>query len=272
MDEDIFDIENDPEMQELAREAQGRTIPVSYITIAQPAPVQAPQAPIVNESKQKYEQAPWLLSTRRTLAKAGIKYYEGYDFSYDRDRGRYVKPENVGQAFTVLYHNTILPNSILAERAGYDVSFENDVCPAIKYAMRHRKSKVLSDAWTDVAKNHEWNEKNIYYPFFFYVKGILRKPEVETPIPVAERITLDKYLEGVSKYHPNFKFMKFGKSPKLNMLIEAFTHDREIADMSYQELIERFNVSRDTVSDFKKWVKGRRESGKEDGQSFVIPR
>lgn len=223
--------------------------------------------------EKKYETAPWLLSTRKTLAKAGIDFYDGYDFSYDRDRGRHVKPENVGQAFTVLYHNTILPNSILAERAGYDVSFENDVCPAIKYAMRHRKDKALLDAWTALARNHDWNEKNIYYPFFFYVKGILRKPEGERPIPPGERITLDKYLEGVSRrYHPNFKFMKFGNSPKLNMLIGAFTHEREIADMSYQELMERFKVSNDTVSDFKKWVKGRRESGKEDDQSFIMPR
>lgn len=272
MEEDIFDM-NDPEMQALAKEAQGHTIPVSYITITPPAPVQAPQAPIVNESKQKYEQAPWLLSTRRTLAKAGIKYYEGYDFSYDRDKNRAVSSKNVYAAFTAMFHNVIIPNAIIAERAGFTVDLKRDVYPAIKYAMRHRKRGDAEKNWESVAQTGTWAEDNIRDPLNFYAKGIRKTVSGDVTIPADERVSLEDYVKNqISKYKPNLKYMKFGKSPKLNMLIEAFTHERGIADMSYQDLMERFKVSRDTVSDFKKWVKGRRESGKEDAQSFVIPR
>ena len=272
MDEDIFDM-SDPEMVALAKEAQGQTIPVSYITITPPAPVQAPQAPIVNENKQKYEQAPWLLSTRRTLAKAGIKYYEGYDFTFNRDKGRRVSGKNIYAVFTAMFHNTIIPNAIIAERAGFAVDLKRDVYPAIKYAMRHRKMGDTEKNWESVAQTGTWAEDNIRDPLNFYAKGIRKTVAGESVIPAEERISLEDYVKNqISKYKPNLKYMKFGKSPKLNMLIEAFTHEREIADMSYQELMERFKVSRGTVSEFKKWVKGRRESGKEDGQSFVITR
>lgn len=272
MDEDVFNLNNYPELLALGRNTRGQAAPLSYITVPTPAPVQAPPSPIVKESKHKYEQAPWLLSTRRTLAKAGIKYYEGYDFSFNRDKGRRVSEKNIYAAFTAMFHNTIIPNAIIAERAGFTVDLKRDVYPAIKYAMRHRKLGDTEKNWESIARTGTWSEDNIRDPLNFYAKGIRKTVSGDVTIPEDERVSLEDYVRAqISKYKPKLKYMKFGNTPKLNVLIEAFTHEREIANMTYQELMGRFKVSNDTVSDFKKWVKGRRESGKED-EFFVITR
>lgn len=274
MEEDIFDIENDPEMVALANEAKDIQVPVSYVMPTfQPIPE---PAPVTKKEPEKRESRPWLLSTKRTLAKAGIRFYEGLDFTMDRNRNRSVRFNQIYRVFTEVFHNTILPNAIIAERAGVDVSVK-DVYAALHYAMRHRKTEETKKHWDDFKKQlpnaDAWVYENVTYPFNFYVKGILQKDGQQTVIPEDKRTTLDEYREKViGKFVHLLKPMTYGSTPKLNVLVNAFNGDRSIASLSYDELRERFGVSMNVVSAFKKWVKGRRETGRPDADFLVTER
>lgn len=278
MEEDIFNIDNDPEMQALAREAQGQSIPVSYVMPTfQPVPTPAPApAPVIKKEPEKRESRPWLLSTKRTLAKAGIRFYEGLDFTMDRNRNRSVRFNQIYRVFTEVFHNTILPNAIIAERSGVDVQVK-DVYAALHYAMRHGKTDETRKHWDDFKKQlpntDAWVYENVTYPFNFYVKGILQKDGQQTVIPEDKRTTLDEYREKViGKFVHLLKPMTYGSTPKLNILVNAFNGDRGIASLSYEELRDRFGVSICTVAAFKKWVNGRRETGRPDADFLVVER
>lgn len=274
MEEDIFDIENDPEMVALAKEAKDIQVPVSYVMPTfQPIPE---PAPVTKKEPEKRESRPWLLSTKRTLAKAGIRFYEGLDFTMDRSRNRSVRFNQIYRVFTEVFHNTILPNAIIAERAGVDVSVK-DVYEALHYAMRNGKTEETRKHWDDFKKQlpntDAWVYENVTYPFNFYVKGILQKDGQQTVIPEEKRTTLDEYREKViGKFVHLLKPMTYGSTPKLNVLVNAFNGDRSIASLSYEELRERFGVCNETVAAFKKWVKGRRETGRPDADFLVAER
>lgn len=278
MEEDIFDIENDPEMVALAKEAKDIQVPVSYVMPTFqpiPAPAQEP-APVTKKEPEKRESRPWLLSTKRTLAKAGIRFYEGLDFTMDRSRNRSVRFNQIYRVFTEVFHNTILPNAIIAERAGVDVQVK-DVYAALHYAMRHGKTEETKKHWDDFKKQlpntDTWVYENVTYPFNFYVKGILQKDGQQTVIPEDKRTTLDEYREKViGKFVHLLKPMTYGSTPKLNILVNAFNGDRSIASLSYDELRDRFGVSICTVAAFKKWVIGRRETGRPDADFLVTKR
>lgn len=276
MEEDIFDIENDPEMVALAKEAQGAQVPVSYVMPAfQPIPAPAPEH-ITKKETEKRESRPWLLSTKRTLAKAGIRFYEGLDFTMDRNRNRSVRFSQIYRVFTEVFHNTILPNAIIAERAGVDVSVK-DVYAALHYAMRHGKTGETKKHWDDFKKQlpdtDAWVYENVTYPFNFYVKGILQKDGQQTVIPEDKRTTLDEYREkAIGKFVHLLKPIAYGSTPKLNVMVNAFNGDRSIASLSYDELRDRFGVCNKTVAAFKKWVQGRRDSGRPDADFLVKER
>lgn len=278
MEEDIFDIENDPEMVALAKEAKDIQVPVPYVMPAFqpiPSPAQEP-APVTKKEPEKRESRPWLLSTKRTLAKAGIRFYEGLDFTMDRNRNRSVRFNQIYRVFTEVFHNTILPNAIIAERAGVDVQVK-DVYAALHYAMRHGKTEETKKHWDDFKKQlpntDTWVYENVTYPFNFYVKGILQKDGQQTVIPEDKRTTLDEYREKViGKFVHLLKPMTYGSTPKLNVLVNAFNGDRSIASLSYDELRDRFGVSICTVAAFKKWVNGRRETGRPDADFLVKER
>lgn len=274
MDEDIFDIENDPEMQELARQAKDIKVPVAYV-MPTFQPIPAPE-PVTRKEPEKRESRPWLLSTRRTLVKAGIRFYEGLDFTMDRSRNRSVRFNQIYRVFTEVFHNTILPNAIIAERAGVDVQMK-DVYAALHYAMRNGKTEETRRHWEEFKKRlpnaDAWVYENVTYPFNFYVKGILQKDGQQAVIPEDKRTTLDEYLEkAIGKFVHLLKPMTYGSTPKLNVLVNAFDGDRGIASLSYDELRDRFGVSNGTVAAFKKWVKGRRETGRPDADFLVIER
>lgn len=274
MEEDIFDIENDPEMVALAKEAKDIQVPVSYVMPTfQPIPE---PAPVTKKEPEKRESRPWLLSTKRTLAKAGIRFYEGLDFTMDRNRNRSVRFNQIYRVFTEVFHNTILPNAIIAERAGVDVQVK-DVYAALHYAMRHGKTEETRKHWDDFKKQlpntDAWVYENVTYPFNFYVKGILQKDGQQTVIPEDKRTTLEEYREKViGKFVHLLKPMTYGSTPKLNVLVNAFNGDRSIASLSYDELRERFGVSNNVVTAFRKWVKGRRETGRPDADFLVTER
>lgn len=278
MEEDIFDIENDPEMVALAKEAKDIQVPVSYVMPTfQPIPAPAQEhAPVTKKDPEKREPRPWLLSTKRTLVKAGIRFYEGPDFTMDRSRNRSVRFNQIYRVFTEVFHNTILPNAIIAERAGVDVSV-NDVYAALHYAMRNGKTGETRKHWEDFKKQlpnaDTWVYENVTHPFNFYVKGILQKDGKQTAIPEDKRTSLEEYREKViGKYARLLKPMTYGSTPKLNILVNAFNVDRSIASLSYDELRDRFGVSMNVVSAFKKWVKGRRETGRQDADFMVMER
>jgi hypothetical protein len=274
MEEDIFDIENDPEMVALAREAKDIQVPVSYVMPTfQPIPE---PAQVTKKEPEKRESRPWLLSTKRTLSKAGVKFYEGLDFTMDRSRNRSVRFSQIYRVFTEVFHNTILPNAIIAERAGVEVSVK-DVYEALHYAMRHGKTEETRKHWDDFKKQlpntDAWVYENVTYPFNFYVKGILQKDGQQTVIPEDKRTTLDEYREKViGKFVHLLKPMTYGSTPKLNILVNAFNGDRSIASLSYEELRDRFGVSICTIAAFKKWVQGRRDSGRPDADFLVTER
>lgn len=297
MDDDVFNINNYPDLLALSREDQCARTNAAYtqqppatqdskhvdmvpddlvdrmLATMQPVP---PPAPVIKKDPEKRESRPWLLSTKRTLVKAGIKFYEGLDFTMDRNRNRSVRFSQIYRVFTEVFHNTILPNAIIAERSGVDVQLK-DAYEALHYAMRHGKTAETKMHWDDFKKRlpdrDAWVYENVTYPFNFYVKGILQKDGKQTVIPEDNRTTLDEYRKKVIyKFVHLLKPMTYGSTPKLNILVNAFNGDRGIASLSYEELRNRFGVCNETVAAFKKWVKGRRETGRPDADFLVAER
>ena len=76
----------------------------------------------------------------------------------------------------------------------------------------------------------------------------------------------------IGKFVHLLKPMTYGSTPKLNVLVNAFNGDRSIASLSYEELRDRFGVSNNVVTAFRKWVKGRRETGRPDADFLVRER
>lgn len=219
---------------------------------------------------------PYLLSTTATLAKAGIRYYEGSDFSYNYRHHKKFIASNVYQVWTTLFHNVILPNAIIARQGKYEVTFA-DVAAAIKYAMIESKSTESADAWRDFIKSmgDAWISKNITGPFDWYVLGIKTKEDgTQVVLPSDEQYTLEKYLSttDAGRFTAKNRPHRHATTPSLNRLVNEFAKDRSIADLTYAELVERFGVSRTTAKKFREYLSERREQGFTDGDFTVKPR
>lgn len=261
----------------------------NYVPQFAPAPVPVKTEPqqvkpqdsnvVVRENAPKLGRPsnyPYLLSTSATLAKTGLRYYEGKTFNYSHRHHRKYNEKNVYQVFNAVFHDIIIPNAIIARSAGYEVNL-TDLHAAIKYAMLQSKSPESVEVWKNFLRSHgdAWVMRNVDEPFAWYVLGIRTKEDgTRVVIPREEHYTLDKYLSDTDAGRFTTKNKPHGhaSTPSLNRLVNEFSKDRTIAELTYKELVERFGVSRTTAKKFRDYLDQRREQGFTDGDFTVIPR
>lgn len=278
MDEDIFDM-NDPEMQALAREAQGVRMNVVYVQ-QPPTAIAAtqdskqvdlvPDALVdtmlatmnVEKPKATRKPRPWLLSTHKTLVHYGMIYYEGIDFSFDSyDRAR---KRNMAAEWKRVFYNIIVPNAIIAARRGCDVSAD-EALYALDFAMCVRRNQGDTMDWEYFKKNNE-ECKKLHRRFDFYVNGVgLSKGGKKYRVPESKVFSLDDYVnKKIRKFMDNPPVFDYSFSPKLREILALFAERREIGSMTRRELCSRFGIQAKTAAMFMKWIRERRESGKPD--------
>lgn len=218
---------------------------------------------------------PFLLSTTATLEKFGILDYEGFDFTWDhRSHRRYSKKMIKGIASEVL-HRCIIPNAIIAKQSGNDIP-RKEAAVALKYAMTHGKPDSMVEDWkTFVEENKEWVECAINRPVQFYIHDISydKKNNLyrKERIPAKRRYTVDKYVnKAFRKKRDRIKLKMYANasSPALNGLINAYSADRKVGELTCRAIADRFKVSVNTANKFKKWLKQRELSGKHP--SFLV--
>lgn len=251
--------------------------PVPVKTEPQDSNVVVPVVESTTESKKgRPADFPYLLSTTATLAKAGIRYYDGKTFNFNCRHNRKYNESGVYRVFTALFHNVIIPNAIIAREGNFSVSIE-DVQLAIKYGMKHSKSDSSIEVWRNfiTTKSNEWFSRNIQEPFEWYALGIRTKEDgTKVFIPREEQYTVEKYLSSTDAGRFTTKNRQHAHSttPGLNRLVNEFAKDRTIAELTYKELVERFGVSRTTAKKFRDYLEQRRAQGFTDGDFTVKPR
>lgn len=214
---------------------------------------------------------PYLLSTTATLAKVGIRFYEGQTFRYNYKHHRKYTETGVYKVFTALFHNIIIPNAMIARDGKFKVSWD-DVISAIKYGMVHSKSEKSRKIWDDYihSMDDKWLADNIYNPFDMYVNGIYLHDGKRCP---GKPYSLKDYVEQkIVRFTAGSGKHVHSTTPSLNRLVNEFSKDRSIADLTYSELVERFGVSRTTAAKFRKYLTERRDSGFTDGDYTVASR
>ena len=225
------------------------------------APIET-TAPATEESPSKeYKRKPrhWLLSTSKTISHFKIRGYSGKDFSFDRNWNKSPTEKSIFRLYSRVFHDVIIPNALIAKSAGKTVGF-NDVALAICYVMTSPKR---NKAWKSLIGNttdNEWITKNALQNFEFYVYDKLR--DSNKLLPEKDRWTLDKYLEKTraGKFTKDNEEYLWTASPKVKMLIDEFLKDRDIGNLTYKEIIDRFKVGRATVAKFFALLKERRKT------------
>lgn len=299
MEEDIFNFENDPEMQQLAKEASGISLPspaqVRNIVVQAPqqepvsdddidrllavmpvAPVPPPSpavkpvtGPLCNKNVTKGRKVrPWLLDTHKTLVEHGHVYYEGKDFSFDPHRRARRRMCSIEAEWKAVFYNVIVPNGIVARECGSRVDPEEAI-DALDFAMTvKRKPGELVD-WKQCREKLDM--RKLMRRFNFYANGIgLSRNGVEYYVPESRMFSHADYVhKSLRRFADRIPEFDYSGNPRLRELIDIFNGDRSIGSLKTREVRDRFGVSMDTANTFKQWIRERREAGRPDNE-FTI--
>ena len=220
---------------------------------------------------------PFLLSTTATLEKFGILDYDFYDFSWDRKKHSNYREDRIKAIVSEVVHMVIVPNGIIAKQSGQYAS-PHDCQDALEYAMTHGIPEATVSMWKAwKAANIEWMKKAVGRPFRLFCMDTPfdRKTGkyLETRIREKSRYDIRKYVERKitsRRQLASLRWYVHGRSPALNRLVNAYSVDRKMASLKNREIIERYGVSSDTVSKFRKWLSERREKG--IPEEFIVHR
>lgn len=280
MDDDVFNLNNYPELLALSREDQGARVNAAYAQ-QPPATQDSKQVDMVpddlvdrmlatmhvDKPKATRRPRPWLLSTHKTLVHYGMVYYEGIDFSFDSyDRAR---KRNMAAEWKRVFYNIIVPNAIIATRRGCEVSAD-EALYALDFAMCVRRNPGDAIDWEHFKKSNE-ECKKLHRRFDFYVNGVgLSRGGKKYMVPESRVFSLDDYVnKKIRKFMDNPPAFDYSSSPKLREIIELFDKRREIGSMTQRELCSRFGIQKKTATAFKQWIRERRESGRPDSEYGV---
>lgn len=289
MEEDIFDM-SDPEMQQLAKEAGGISLPspaqtrnivvqapqqepVSdddidrLLAVMQVSPV-PPPAPTVKQVTKERKVRPWLLSTHKTLVEHGHVYYEGKDFTFDPHRRMRRKISSIEAEWKAVFYNVIVPNGIVARECGARVDPEEAI-DALDFAMTvKRKPGELVD-WNHCREKLDM--RKLMRRFNFYANGIgLSRNGVEYYVPESRMFSHADYVhKSLRSFADRIPEFDYSGNPRLRELIDIFNGDRSIGSLKTREVRDRFGVSMNAANAFKQWIRERREAGRPDNE-FTI--
>lgn len=203
----------------------------------------------------------WLLSTTKTVARTKCRSYgrETYELDFTLKPQKITDGHDVATLGKVLYarfccvlFDCVIPNAIIARDAGVFVK-ALEVSNAINQGMRMGNGEWLTSKWADYVDSMGgtgWIDRMVQKPVDLYIYGKMENGERIDPYP------LERYVrKKIAKYAATLPRYTHTNTPKLNMLIEEFRKDPSICKMGYTELIEKFGVSNNAVSNFKKWLK-----------------
>ena len=224
-----------------------------------PTETNAPATQEVPSKEYKRKPRHWLLSTSKTISHFKIRGYSGKNFSYDRNWNKSPTEKSIFRLYSRVFHDVIIPNALIAKSAGKTVEFD-DVALAIGYVMTNPKRLKAWKSLIGDTTDNEWITNNALQNFNFYVYDRLRSSD--KLLPEKDRWTLDKYLEKTraGKFTNNNEDFQWTASPKVKMLIDEFLKDRDIGNLTYKEIIDRFKVGRATVAKFFALLKERRKT------------
>lgn len=299
MEEDIFNFDDDPEMQQLAKEASGISLPspAQSRNILVQAPQQEPVSdddidrlldvmpvspvpphaqavkpvtnPVCNKKVTKGRKVrPWLLDTHKTLVEHGHVYYEGKDFTFDPHRRVRRRMSSIGAEWKAVFYNVIVPNGIVARECGARVD-PKEAIAALDFAMTvKRKPGELVD-WKQCRE--KLDTRKLMRRFNFYANGIgLSRNGVEYHVPESRTFSHAEYVQkSIRSFADRIPEFDYSGNPRLRELIDIFNGDRSIGSLKTREVRDRFGVSMDTANTFKQWIRERREAGRPDNE-FTI--
>ena len=209
----------------------------------------------------------WLLSTTKTVARTKCRSYgrEPHERDFTLKLQKITDGHDATTLGKVLYarfccvlYDCVIPNAIIARDAGMFVN-ALEVSNAINQGMRMGNGEWLSTKWADYVDSMGgtgWIDRMVQKPLDLYIYGKMENGERIDPYP------LERYVrKKIAKYAATLPRYRHTNTPKLNMLIEEFRKDPSIGNMGYTELIEKFGVSNNAVSNFKKWLKENKNEG-----------
>lgn len=225
---------------------------------------------------------PYLLSTSATLRKFGILDYDGYDFSMGRRNRRKYTPETMKKLVRHFLYDVIVPNALIAKRVldfpteDSRKEFRKEILKALAYAMTNGRPRVDAETFKMFIdrEGKQWYFETVSKPLLFYVfdipYGKNRQKFAGERMPKERRWNLRGFL---TKRKDTSKLRPYGHTatPALNELINAYSKDRSVADLTTSEFMERFKCSKRTVTKFRTYIRERKQEGK-DGSFLVTPR
>lgn len=291
MEEDIFNFDNDPEMQQLAKEASGISLPspaqsrnilvqapqqepvsdddIDRLLAVMPVTPVPPVKPVCNKKVTKGRKVrPWLLDTHKTLVEHGHVYYEGKDFTFDPHRRVRRRMSSIEAEWKAVFYNVIVPNGIVARECGTRVD-PKEAIVALDFAMTvKRKPGELVD-WKQCREKLDTGK--LMRRFNFYANGIgLSRNGVEYYVPESRMFSHAEYVhKSIRNFADRIPEFDYSGNPRLRELIDIFNGDRSIGSLKTREVRDRFGVSMDTANTFKQWIRERREAGRPDNE-FTI--
>lgn len=299
MEEDIFNFEDDPEMQQLAREASGISLPspaqarniviqapqqepvsdddidrlldvMPVAPVPPPAPAVKPvTSPVCNKKVTKGRKVrPWLLDTHKTLVEHGHVYYEGKDFSFDPHRRVRRRMSSIESEWKAVFYNVIVPNGIVARECGARVD-PKEAIDALDFAMTvKRKPGELVD-WKQCREKLDTGK--LMRRFNFYANGIgLSRNGVEYYVPESRMFSHADYVQkSIRNFADRIPEFDYSGNPRLRELIDIFAGDRSIGSLKTREVRDRFGVSMNAANAFKQWIRERREAGRPDNEFMI---
>lgn len=204
----------------------------------------------------------WLLSTTKTIARTRNRSYgrKPYERDFTLPVKRFIEGVSTDCLGKLLYarfcevlFDCIIPNAIIARESGMFVQ-ANDIMVAVNQGMRIGNGEWFGNSWTgyvDVMGGIDWVQKMVQKPLDLYIYGKLESGKRIDPY------TLERYVDNkIASYAAGLPRYAHRNTPKLNMLIEEYRKDPSIGELGYDELAERFKVSNNAISAFRKWLKG----------------
>lgn len=209
--------------------------------------------------KKGKQTLPYLLSTTKTLIRCKQYYYVGWDFHFSCKRNRDCYTErNVRINVTRMWHNIVLPNSILSRMYGHPATF-SDAIEALNYAMSHGKTGRSLEAWNAVCDSERkiaGQPESIVYKFrrsfYFYALGMaVNREGLVYNLPKSKVMDLNTYLKLPSVRRYIWHRIEEWYCPwrDLNMLVDAFKHHQD----KYCERIKTLNDTIETLENKLRW-------------------
>ena len=309
MEEDIFNFDDDQEMQKLAKEASGISMP--YPARERNVVVQAPQPETISDDDidRLLEVMPVMPVAPVPPPAPAVKQVtapvhneKGTICNEKVTNRRKVRPWLLDTHKTLVEHGRVYyegkdfsfdshrrmrrrNSSIEAEWKSvfYNVIvpngivarecgarvFPKEAIDALDFAMTVKRNQGELVDWKQCREKIDMGK--LMRRFNYYANGIgLSRNGVEYYVPESRMFSHADYVQkSIRSFADKIPEFDYSGNPRLRELIDIFNGDRSIGSLKTREVRDRFGVSMNAANAFKQWIRERRESGRPDNE-FTI--